>query len=350
MTRLADGSHDPHPAAPRHLSSPGWGGAGGDAGATFAPLLALLPVAAAVVAVPTASGGDGPGAGATVIFANAAFGELLCAGGALPPAGAGLCAALSAGGADDAAAALAAALGPALAAGGGKLEAQCWRAGGGGAWWNEVTVSPVAGGGAAAGAALFLTLHRDVTAAREDAARGSALEAAVAHLSEGVTIADATAPDRPLIYVNEAFCRMTGYSREEALGRNCRFLQGAETDAREVARIRRAVERGQPVQATIANYRKNGERFWSHLSIAPLPGAPGAAPDAPATRLVGVQMDVTELIQRRHVEQALWEAKVRRRAAAPPRPPRAAPLRRWAPLGAAPRRRAAAPLCLPPPS
>ena len=60
--------------------------------------------------------------------------------------------------------------------------------------------------------------------------------------SQGITIADPNLPDCPLMYVNEAFCRMTGYDQDEILGRNCRFLQGPETDKAALARIKIAMQ------------------------------------------------------------------------------------------------------------
>ena len=66
-------------------------------------------------------------------------------------------------------------------------------------------------------------------------------------LVQGITIADPNLPDCPLMYVNEAFCRMTGYAREEIIGRNCRFLQGPDTDAAAVVRIREALEQVTPL-------------------------------------------------------------------------------------------------------
>ena len=67
-------------------------------------------------------------------------------------------------------------------------------------------------------------------------------------MAQGITIADPNLPDCPLMYVNEAFCRMTGYEREEIVGRNCRFLQGPDTDPAAVARIRQAMQEARPVQ------------------------------------------------------------------------------------------------------
>ncbi|WP_010162859.1 PAS domain-containing protein [Sphingomonas sp. PAMC 26617] len=77
-------------------------------------------------------------------------------------------------------------------------------------------------------------------------------------------------PDNPIVFTNNAFCRLTGYTREEILGRNCRFLQGADTDPATVARLRAACERVEPLEIDILNYRKNGDTFWNRLLMAPV--------------------------------------------------------------------------------
>ena len=76
--------------------------------------------------------------------------------------------------------------------------------------------------------------------------------------------------DNPVVFANDAFCRLTGYAREEIVGRNCRFLQGPETDRHTVDRIREAVGRAQPIEIDIRNHRKNGEPFWNRLLMAPV--------------------------------------------------------------------------------
>lgn len=75
---------------------------------------------------------------------------------------------------------------------------------------------------------------------------------------EGITIADARLPGRPLIYVNAGFERLTGYAAAEAIGRNCRFLQGPDTDPETTETIRRALREERPCTVEVLNYRKGG--------------------------------------------------------------------------------------------
>lgn len=107
---------------------------------------------------------------------------------------------------------------------------------------------------------------------------------------EGIVISDAQQPDNPIIYANEGFVRLTGYDRKDVLGRNCRFLQGEETDPDTIAEISQAVHSGRSCRVDILNYRKNGERFWNRLSITPLKDEQGNV-----INFVGVQFDITVL-------------------------------------------------------
>lgn len=140
-----------------------------------------------------------------------------------------------------------------------------------------------------------------VEAARKSAERiGASLELrdrSLAAIAQGVVITDARLPDNPIIYTNPAFERLTGYSGEEAMGRNCRFLQGPETDPKALARIRSALQNGQIVQETLVNCRKDGSTFVNELTISPVRG-----PDGTVTHFVGTQSDVTE---RQRLEERL---------------------------------------------
>ncbi|MDV3455829.1 PAS domain-containing protein [Sphingomonas sp. HF-S4] len=77
-------------------------------------------------------------------------------------------------------------------------------------------------------------------------------------------------PDNPVVFANDSFCRLTGYDREEIVGRNCRFLQGPDTDPATRQALHDAVRNVQPIETDIRNYRKDGEAFWNRLLMAPV--------------------------------------------------------------------------------
>lgn len=112
--------------------------------------------------------------------------------------------------------------------------------------------------------------------------------AAVRATCTSVIITDPRRSDNPIVFANDAFCRMTGYERNEILGRNCRFLQGPETDSDAVACIRAAVESAEPIELDVRNRRKGGEAFWNRLMIAPVRDTAGQL-----VYFVASQMDVT---------------------------------------------------------
>jgi PAS domain S-box-containing protein len=109
----------------------------------------------------------------------------------------------------------------------------------------------------------------------------------------GITITDPDREDNPMIYVNEGFEALTGYSESESLGRNCRFLQGEATREEPVAEMRTAVEKDEPVSVEIRNYRKDGSQFWNHVSIAPVRDDAGTVEN-----YVGFQEDVSQRKER----------------------------------------------------
>ncbi|WP_162924820.1 bifunctional diguanylate cyclase/phosphodiesterase [Rubrobacter indicoceani] len=109
--------------------------------------------------------------------------------------------------------------------------------------------------------------------------------------------------DRPLgggapeiVHVNDAFCRMTGYSREEVVGRTPRILQGTGTDRERLDRIRRALDAGESVKTELLNYRKSGETFWVELDIFPV--VPEAGAGTRPAYWISVQRDITERVRR----------------------------------------------------
>lgn len=114
---------------------------------------------------------------------------------------------------------------------------------------------------------------------------------AVAAAGLSFSIADIRQADAPLVYVNAAFERTTGYGFAEAVGHNCRFLQGPATDAGSVDGIGRAMAAGEHLVATLLNYRKDGSCFWNEVSLSPVYDGSGAL-----THYVGIQSDVTARI------------------------------------------------------
>ena len=146
-------------------------------------------------------------------------------------------------------------------------------------------------------------LSHALTAMEQEAARSAATaalrltQAAVESSSDGIVICDARVPGLPLVYVNTAFEQMTGYSAKEALGKNCRFLQGGESDQSGLEEIRAALREQRAGEATLRNYRQDGSVFWNNLRVAPVRDVDGTL-----THFVGIQTDITERI---HYEQDL---------------------------------------------
>ncbi|MFO1381380.1 MAG: PAS domain S-box protein [Chitinivorax sp.] len=149
------------------------------------------------------------------------------------------------------------------------------------------------------------TLH-DITEAR---ALNQALmlrKRAIEALSSGVLIADLGQDDAPIIYASPAVCEITGYSADELMRNNCRMLQGNDRAQPEIAVIRSAIERREPVQVTLRNYRKDGTMFWNELALAPVPDEAGQI-----RYYIGI---VTDITARRRNDDMLLEMQQRMRS------------------------------------
>jgi PAS domain S-box-containing protein len=118
-------------------------------------------------------------------------------------------------------------------------------------------------------------------------------------------ITDPRGEDDPLVWVNPSFAALTGYAAHEVVGRNCRFLQGANTDPTVVRRIGDALRRGEPVTEVLLNYRRDGSAFWNEIAISPVFDGAGEL-----VNFVGVQNDVTErVVVEQERRAALTEAE-----------------------------------------
>jgi PAS domain S-box-containing protein/diguanylate cyclase (GGDEF)-like protein len=108
----------------------------------------------------------------------------------------------------------------------------------------------------------------------------------------GLTIVDARLDDLPLVYVNKGFAKITGYSKDEVLMRNCRFLQGKGTDSRQVGKIRKAIKELKTETITLKNYRKDGSFFWNQFIISPI-----LDKENKPLYFIGFQYDITKQVE-----------------------------------------------------
>ena len=155
---------------------------------------------------------------------------------------------------------------------------------------------------------------------RRARATASLLSQAMEFLPCGVTIADMTQADNPLIYANEGFRRMTGFTDAEIMRRNCRFLQGERRDENASSVMRQGIRAGKPVRIVLTNYRRDGSAFKNELSMRPLRDARGRV-----THYVGVQNDITSRLA---LERELREKSARLLSIA-----NALPVKLWASNG-----------------
>lgn len=125
---------------------------------------------------------------------------------------------------------------------------------------------------------------------------------AVEIAANGIVIADCLQEDMPIIYINPAFTKITGFKKEDIIGMNCRFLQGPETNQTEVDKIREAIREKKKCKVVLLNYKKNGEKFWNELNLSPLFNN-----DGELTHFIGIQDDIT--IQKQ-AETALLDMKI----------------------------------------
>ena len=109
---------------------------------------------------------------------------------------------------------------------------------------------------------------------------------------DGITLSDPDMEDNPIIYANEAFELITGYSHRETIGRNCRFLQGDDQDQEGLEKIRLAVRNKKSVTVTLRNYRKDGELFYNQTTVRPLFDREGNL-----VYYLGLQHDITNQIR-----------------------------------------------------
>lgn len=146
-----------------------------------------------------------------------------------------------------------------------------------------------------------------------DQGRGDPYAAAVRATRMPMVITDPAQDDNPIVYCNVAFQKLTGYEREEIIGRNCRFLQGADTDREKVQKVRAAIEAGEDIEVDLLNYRRDGSTFWNALYLSPVRDEGGTI-----RFFFASQLDVTERVEAQHLineQKSIVERKVESRTA-----------------------------------
>lgn len=154
-------------------------------------------------------------------------------------------------------------------------------------YWVDSTIVPLLG--ADGRPAQYLAIRFDITERKQLAETLRLQERAIAASHNGIVITDARQHDNPIIFVNPAFERITGYTAEDVLGRNSRFLQGDDPTQPALPILQQAVAEGHDCTVELINYRKDGQPFWNHLSISPIYDADGTL-----THFVGIQIDVSD--------------------------------------------------------
>lgn len=143
--------------------------------------------------------------------------------------------------------------------------------------------------------------------------RGDPFAAAVRATRMPMVVTDPAQPDNPIVFCNVAFQTLTGYAREEIVGRNCRFLQGPDTDMTTVAKVRTAINDGTDIGVDLLNYRKDGTTFWNALYMSPVRDQDGII-----RFFFASQLDVTDRVEAQQIinqQKELVEREVERRTA-----------------------------------
>ena len=134
-------------------------------------------------------------------------------------------------------------------------------------------------------------IARDITKRKKEEHHLKLLESVITNTTDAVLITEASPLDEPgprIIYVNEAFSKMTGYSADEVVGKSPRLLQGTKSDVQELRRLSEALREHKPCEITTINYKKNGEPFWVNFSVDPVADETGKY-----THFIAIERDVT---------------------------------------------------------
>lgn len=154
----------------------------------------------------------------------------------------------------------------------------------------------------------ILVIVNDITQRKKEESHLKLLETVILNATDAIVITEVQATDITgprIVFVNEAYLKMTGYSREEILGNTPRILQGINTDKNELKKMHQAIVENQPCEIEVINYKKNGEEFWTSIAISPVLDDKGKA-----VYWVGIKRDITESKkQEQNVKKAILSAQ-----------------------------------------
>lgn len=132
---------------------------------------------------------------------------------------------------------------------------------------------------------------QDITRQKKEEHQLKLLESVITNTSDTVVITDVNYTkddDHKIIYINEAFTKMTGYNREEVIGKNLNFLQGQKTDRNELNRLKKSIEKWESCEIEVINYKKNGEEFWNNIAVSPVSDSSGSY-----THWIAIERDIS---------------------------------------------------------
>lgn len=154
----------------------------------------------------------------------------------------------------------------------------------------------------------YVAIRTDITKKKNEEERLRLMDLVITNTNDTILITEAepiNGEGPRILYVNEAFTRMTGYTAEEVIGKTPRILQGPDTDRNELLRLKESMQKWQPCEIEVLNYKKNGEPFWNSFSIAPVANENGWY-----THWVSIERDVTE---RRRTDELMRDSEEKRR-------------------------------------
>lgn len=154
----------------------------------------------------------------------------------------------------------------------------------------------------------FVAIRNDITNKKEEEERLHLMRMVINNTKDAIIITEAepiNADGPKILYINEAFTSVTGYTEEDVIGRTPRLLQGRDTDRKELSRLKTAMENWESCEVEVLNYKKNGEAFWNNFTVAPVANEEGRY-----THWVAVQRDVTE---RRKMDSLVRDSEEKRR-------------------------------------